>query len=211
MAQAINITQPHRLIFRKKATADADWTVLTLGPDDLGQDTQMSVNIAPRTASRSSSAGTTETPIPGTFDAFAGTINIMLDNWHIVGELIGNWTAATYAGADINAGQITDGGSNLCAGSEYWSVICQGICDDGSEVDVELTRCQPTITDDIEIGSSETATQSIALNPIIYNATKHSADGYPQYSYRFGGQSTTRNMRLNPLTGEYVEVGTESE
>lgn len=210
MAQSINITQPHRIVLRKKASAAADWETLVLGPDDLGQDTQMSVNIAPRTASRASSAGTTNTPIPGTLDAFAGTLNIMLDNWHIVGELIGNWKKATYAGADPNAGQITDAGSNLCAGSEYWSVICQGVCDDGSEVDVELTRCQPTITDDIELGSSETATQSIALNPIIYNATKHGSDGYPAYSYRFGDYSTTTNMRLNPLTGEYVEVS-ESE
>lgn len=210
MAQSINITQPHRIVLRKKANAAADWTTLTLGPDDLGQDTQMSVNIAPRTATRSSSAGTTNTPIPGTLDAFAGTLNIMLDNWHIIGELIGNWNAATYDGADTNAGQITDGNANLCAGSEYWSIICQGICDDGSSIDVELTRCQPTITDDIEIGSSETATQSIALNPIIYNATKHSGDGYPAYSYRFGDYSTTTKERLNPLTGEYVEVS-ESE
>lgn len=210
MAQAINITQPHRIVLRKKTSATADWQTLVLSPDDLGQDTQMSINIAPRTTTRSSSAGTTETPIPGTFDAFAGTINIMLDNWHIIGELIGNWKAATYEGADANAGQITDGDSNLCAGSEYWSVICQGICDDGSEVDIELTRCQPTITDDIEIGSGETATQSISLNPIIYNATKHANDGYPAYSYRFGGYSTTQNMRLNPLTGEYVAAG-ESE
>ena len=210
MAQSINITQPHRIVLRKKANASADWQTLVLEPDDLGQDTQMSVNIAPMTTSRASSAGTTETPLPGTLDSFAGTINIMLDNWHIIGELIGNWTAATYAGADSNAGQITDGNSNLCAGSEYWSVICQGICDDGSEVDIELTRCQPTITDDIEIGASETATQSIALNPIIYNATKHGNDGYPTCSYRFGGYSTTKNMRLNPTTGEYVEVS-ESE
>ena len=210
MAQSINITQPHRIVLRKKASADAEWQTLTLNPDDLGQDTQMSVNIAPMTRTRASSAGTTETPIPGTPDAFSGTISIMLDNWHIVGELIGNWKAATYEGADINAGQITDGGNNLCGASEYWSVICQGICEDGSETDIELTRCQPTITDDIEIGSSETATQTIALNPIIYNPSNHSADGYPQSSYRFGGYSTTQNMRLNPTTGEYVASG-ESE
>ncbi|MBQ3306416.1 hypothetical protein IJH02_03215 [Candidatus Saccharibacteria bacterium] len=210
MAQSINITQPHRIVLRKKASADAEWQTLTLNPDDLGQDTQMSVNIAPMTRTRASSAGTTETPIPGTLDAFSGTISIMLDNWHIVGELIGNWKAATYEGADINAGQITDGGNNLCGASEYWSVICQGICEDGSETDIELTRCQPTITDDIEIGSSETATQTIALNPIIYNPSNHSADGYPQSSYRFGGYSTTQNMRLNPTTGEYVASG-ESE
>lgn len=206
----INITQPHRIILRKKASADADWTTLTLEPDDLGQDAQMSVNIAPMRRSRSSSAGTTETPIPGTLDAFAGTINVMLDNWKIIGELIGNWAAATYEGADPNAGQISDTNGNLCAGNEYWSVILQGICDNGSETDVELTRCQPSIEDDIEIGSSETTTVSIALNPIIYNATQHGSDGYPQKSYRFGVESTTEETRLNPTTGEYVATG-ESE
>ena len=207
---AINITQAHRLVLRKKASATDDWTTLTLGPDDLGQDAQMTVNIAPMKRSRSSAAGTTETPIPGTFENFSGSINIMLDNWKIVGELINNWVQATYEGADENAGKISDSNANLCGANEYWSVICQGICDDGSETDVELTRCQPSIEDDISIGSSETATQTIALNPIIYNAAQHGTDGYPQESYRFGVFSADSNMRLNPTTGEYVAVG-ESE
>lgn len=206
----INITQPHRLVLRKKASADADWTTLTLGPDDLGQDTQMTVNIAPMKRTRSSSAGTTETPIPGTLENFAGTINVMFDNYKIIGELIGNWAQSTYVGADVNAGQITDGSANICAAGEYWSVILQGVCDDGSAVDVELTRCQPSLEDDLEFGSNETATVSIALNPIIYNAAQHSTDGYGAYSYRFGDYSTTTKMRLNPTTGEYVASG-ESE
>ena len=206
----INITQPHRVILRKRASATADWQTLTVDRDDLGQDSQMSVNIAPMKRSRSSSAGTTETPIPGTLDAFAGSINVMLDNWHLIGELIGQWKKSTYEGADPNAGQITDAGNNICAASEYWSVVLQGICDDGSQTEVELTRCQPSLEDDIEVGSGETATVTIALNPIIYNSTQHASDGYPQYSYRFGDYSTTENMRLNAATGEYVAVG-ESE
>lgn len=206
----INITQPHRVVLRKRASADADWQTLVLDRDDLGQDSQMSVNIAPMKRSRASSAGTTESPVPGTLDAFAGSINVMLDNWHIIGELIGQWKASTYTGADPNAGQISDAGSNICAANEYWSVVLQGICDDGSETDVELTRCVPSLEDDIEIGSSETATVTIALNPIIYNPTQHSTDGYPQMSYRFGDYNTETKMRLNATTGEYVATG-ESE
>lgn len=200
----INITQLHRVTLRKKASADADWTVLNIEPDDLGQGTQAEINIAPARRSRSSSRGTTETAVPGTFDNFSGTLNIMLDNWAIVGKLIGNWEAATYAGADQNAGQISDAGSNLCGSSEYWDVIISGVCDNGSESEVELTRCQPSVDDNIPIGSDETATLSIALNPIIYNASKHSSDGYPQKSYRIGVENTAQETKLNPTTGEYV-------
>lgn len=205
----INITQAHRVVLRKKETADGQWSTLVLEPDELGADAQMTVNIAPMKRSRSSSAGTTETPIPGTLDAFAGTINVMLDNWKIIGELIGNWKKATYEGADANAGQMTDAGGSLCGGDKYWSVVLQGVCDDGSESEVELTRCQPSMEDDIEIGSSETSTVAIALNPIIYSAAKYAEDGYPQCSYRFGDYSTEENMRLNPTTGEYTKVGAE--
>ena len=203
---AINITQLHRIVVRKKTSASAAWQVLNIDADDLGQDAYMTINIAPMKRSRASAKGTTETPVPGTFDAFAGSINILLDNWKIIGTLLNNWKAATYEGADPNAGQITDGDSNICAANEYWSVIAQGICDDGSSTDIELSRCQPSIEDDIEPGTSETATVTIALNPIIYNASQHGSDGYPEYSYRLGDYSTTQKMRLNVTTGEYESV-----
>lgn len=207
---SVNITQLHRLVIRKRTSADAAWTTLVVDSDDLGQDAYMTVNIAPRMRERASARGTTSTPVPGTFDAFAGTINLLLDNFKILGELIGNWKQATYEGADANAGQVSDAGSDICAANGYWSVIAQGICDDGSSTDIELTRCQPSVTDDIEPGTTETATISIALNPIIYNASLHSEDGYPEYSYRFGDYSTTEKMRLNVTTGEYEAVITST-
>ena len=203
---ALNITQLHRIIVRKKATASADWKTLVIDADDLGQDSYMTVNIAPMKRTRSSAKGTTEAPIPGTFDSFSGSINVLLDNFKIIGTLLNNWKASTYEGADANAGQMSDADSNICAGNEYWSVVAQGICDDGSATDIELTRCQPSLEDDLEPGTSETATVTIALNPIIYNASQHSSDGYPQMSYRFGEYDPTKKMRLNVTTGEYTEV-----
>ena len=140
----MNITQLHRLVVRKKASATADWEVLVIDADDLGQDAYMSINIAPRMRSRSSARGTTNSPIPGTFDNFSGSINLLLDNWKIIGTLLNNWKKATYDGADENAGQITDGDSDICDANEYWSVIAQGICDDGSSADIELTPSEHT-------------------------------------------------------------------
>lgn len=202
----LNITQLRRIVFRKKSTAEGGWSVFTLEADDLGQDSVMSVNIAPRTRSRASSLGTAETPIAGTFDAFAGSVTFLLDNFKILGQALQKWTASTYQNADPNAGQIVLGAGELCADGDYFSVIAQGVCDDGSAADVELTRCVPSVDDDIEIGTGDTPTLTLNLHPIVYNATLHSADGYPQYSVRFGDNSTAEKQRLNAATGAYAAV-----
>lgn len=204
--KTLNITQVRRLIFRKKASAEASWNVFTVEPEQLGQDTQMSVNIAPRKSSRASARGTTTRPISGTIDSFEGSITFIADNFAILGKAINRWEQSTYAGADANAGQITDGDSSLCDGDEYWSVIAQGICDDGSAADVELTRCIPSVDDALEFGSGDAQTVTLALNPQLYDKVLHASDGYPAYSYRFGDNSTTKNQRLNALTGEYADV-----
>lgn len=198
------ITQLHRVSFRKKS--GETWDVFNLEADDLGQDTQATINIAPRKSTRSSSVGTTEKPIAGTLDAFAGTITMMLAYWKALGQALGRWNEATYAGADANAGNISDAGSDLCGDDVPVSVIIQGLCDDGSTADVELTRCYPSIDDDIEIGASDTTEVTIALNPQIYNATTMASDGYPAYSYRLGDNSLTANQRYNASTGAYANV-----
>ena len=76
--------------------------------------------------------------------------------------------------------------------------------DDGSEADIELTRCQPSVDDDLEFGTGDTPTVTLNLHPIIYNATRHASDGYPAYSYRLGDYDTTTKKRLNASTGEYA-------
>lgn len=205
---AVNIAQLRRLVFRKKA--NEGWTVFTLEPDDLGQDSILTYNIAPRKMSRASSLGTSETPIVGTLDSFSASVTFLMDNFKILGQALNQWTASTYNGADANAGQIVDSGE-LCAGDEYLSVVAQGVCDDGSAVDIEFTRCKPSIDDDIEIGGSDATEVTLALNPIIYNSTNHSSDGYPQYSYRMGDYSTTEKMRLNASTGAYAAVQEQLE
>lgn len=201
-----NITQLRRVVFRKKTTAGGSWSVFTLEADDLGQDTVMSVNIAPRTRSRASSLGTSETPIEGSFNALAGSITFMMDTWKILGQALQKWTASTYASAGATDGQIILGDGNLCGDGQYFSVIAQGLCDDGSVADVELTRCFPSVDDDIEIGTGATPTQTLNLHPIVYNAGLHSADGYPAYTVRFGDQDTTKKTRLNASTGAYDDV-----
>lgn len=206
----INITQVRRVVFRKPNGNDGFTVPLTLEPDDLGQDTIATINIAPRKRSRASVKGTVETPIPGTLDAFAGSITFLADNYKNIGLAIQRWKASTYVGADANAGQISDGDSDYCS-DDYMSVVVQGICDDGSETDVELTRCIPSVDDDIEFGTSETGTVTLNLNPIIYNSNLHSGDGLPAMSYRLGDYDTTKKMRLNAVTGEYAEVADESE
>lgn len=203
-----NIAQIRRLVMRYKATAEADWTTVEIDPDSLGQDSTMTVNIAPRLQSRASQRGTTERPIDGTMDAFAGSITMLADNWSILGKALRRWKAATYTGATAANGQMTDDATDLCGDGVYISVISQGICDDGSSVDIELTRCFPSVDDDIEVGTSETTTVTLNLHPQIYNATLHSADGYPQYSYRFGDNSLTEKQRLNVTTGAYEAVTT---
>lgn len=198
------ITQLHRVSFRR--WDGTKYNVVNFEPDDLGQDTQATVNIAPRKSTRSSSVGTTEKPIPGTLDAFAGSITILMGHWKALGTALGIWNDATYEGADSSAGNMSDAGSDLCGDGNPVSVIIQGICDDGSTADVELTRCYPSIDDDIEIGASDTSEVTIALNPQIYNATTMADDGYPAYSYRFGDNSLTANQRYNATTGEYANV-----
>ena len=200
---AVNIAQLRRLVFRKW-TGEA-WSVFTLEPDDLGQDSILTYNIAPRKMSRASSLGTSETPIAGTLDSFSASVTFLMDNFKILGQALNQWTVSTYEGADANAGQIVDSGE-LCAGDEYLSVVAQGVCDDGSAVDIEFTRCKPSVDDDIEIGGSDATEVTLALNPIIYNATNHATDGYPAYSYRMGDYSTTAKMRLNASTGAYETV-----
>ena len=199
-----NITQLRRIVFRKWDASDNSWDVFTLEPDDLGQDTVMTLNVAPRKRSRASTLGTTETSISGTFDSFTGSITFLMDTFKNLGLAIQKWNAATYADASATAGNIIWDGTDICAEGDYMSVIAQGLCDDGSSVDVELTRCVPSVDDDIEIGTGDTPTITLQLHPIIYNAALHSGDGYPQYSARLGDYDLTTKKRLNTTTGEYV-------
>lgn len=204
---SVNVTQLRRLVFIK--TVNGTTSTFTFEPDDLGQDTIMSINIAPRKKSRTSSYGTTSTPIKGTLDNFSGSITFLLDNFKNFGKALNSWNQATYAGADANAGNVIGDATDFCGDGDYFDVIAQGICDDGSSADIELTRCIPSVDDDIEFGTSETSTVTLNLNPIIYNATLHSGDGYPQYSYRMGDKDLTVKQRLNAVTGAYEAV-TES-
>ena len=200
----VNITQLRRLVFIK--TVNGTTSTFSFEPDDLGQDTIMSINIAPRKKSRTSSYGTTNTPIKGTLDNFSGSVSFLLDNFKNFGKALNSWNQATYVGADANAGNIIGDASDFCGDGAYFDVIAQGICDDGSSVDIELTRCIPSVDDDIEFGTSETSTVTLNLNPIIYNSSLHSTDGYPQYSYRLGDKDLTVQKRLNAVTGQYVDV-----
>lgn len=201
-----NISQLRRVVFRKYIKATDSYSVFTLEPDDLGQDTIASINIAPRKKSRASSMGTTETPMPGTFEGLAASITFVADTFKILGQALGNWEQSTYAGADANAGQMINDGSNVCAGNEYMSVVLQGVCDDGSTVDVEFPRCIPSSDDDIELGTSDATEITLALNPVVYNAKTHADDGYEPYTYRFGDYSTSVKERLNAATGKYEAV-----
>lgn len=201
-----NITQLRRLVFRKWSAADSTWDVFTFEPDDLGQDTVMTVNVAPRLRSRASSLGTTETPITGTLGAFAGSITFLMDNFEKFGKAIGKWNDATYAGAAEGAGNAIWDGTDICAEGDYFSVVAQGLCDDGSTADIELTRCCPSVDDDIEIGTGDTPTLTLNLHPVIYNASLHENDGYPQYSVRMGDYALDSKQRLNVTTGAYAAV-----
>lgn len=199
-----NITQLRRVVFRKWDATTSAWDVFTLEADDLGQDTVMTLNVAPRMRTRASSLGSTESAISGTFDAFAGSITFLMDTFKNLGQAIQRWNAATYEGATAANGNIIWDGTDLCADGQYMSVVAQGICDDGSTADVELTRCIPSVDDDIEIGTGDTPTITLNLHPVVYNANLHSGDGYPQYSVRLGDYDLTTKMRLNAATGEYV-------
>lgn len=199
-----NITQLRRVVFRKWDSSDSSWDVFTLEADDLGQDTVMTLNVAPRKRSRASSLGTSETAISGTFDSFTASITFLMDTFKNLGQAIQKWNAATYAGAASTAGNIIWDGTDICAENQYMSVVAQGLCDDGSTVDVEVTRCVPSVDDDIEIGTGDTPTITLQLHPIIYNSALHSSDGYPQYSARLGEYDLTTKKRLNATTGEYA-------
>lgn len=198
----MNITQVRRVVFRKK-NGNA-WSVFTMEADDLGQDTIMSVNISPRLRARNSAMGSTETPIRGTLGSFAGSVTFLMDTYEKLGKAIDNWTASTYNGHSATAGQIIGGEATPDCDDSYFSVIAQGLCDDGSEADIELTRCQPSVDDDLEFGTGDTPTVTLNLHPIIYNATRHASDGYPAYSYRLGDYDTANKKRLNASTGEYA-------
>lgn len=198
-----NITQLRRVVFRKWNASDSTWSVFTLEADDLGQDTVMTLNVAPRKRTRASSLGSTETAISGTFDSFSGSITFLMDTFKNLGKAIQKWNEATYAGASETAGNIIWDGTDICAEGDYLSVVAQGLCDDGSSADVELTRCVPSVDDDIEIGTGDTPTITLNLNPVIYNAALHADDGYPQYSARLGDYDLTNKMRLNVTTGAY--------
>ena len=201
-----NITQLRRVVFRKWDASDSTWDVFTLEADDLGQDTVMTINVAPRTRSRASSMGTSETPITGTLGSFAGSITFLMDTYKNLGQAIQNWSAATYTGASSTDGNIIFDDSSICGEGEYLSVIAQGLCDDGSSADVELTRCVPSVDDDITIGTGDTPSVTLNLHPIIYNEALHSNDGYPQYSARMGDYDLATKKRLNVTTGVYDTV-----
>lgn len=202
----MNITQVRRIVLRKTADAGSTWTTMTLEPDDLGQDTIMTVNVAPRKRSRASTMGSTEHPLPGTFDSLSASITFLMDTFKPLGKAIDNWSDATYAGASATAGQILLGEGTISCDDTYYSVIAQGVCDDGSETDIEIARCQPSVDDDLEFGTTDTPTVTLNLNPIIYNASIHSSDGYPAYTVRFGENDLTKKQRLNASTGKYADV-----
>ena len=207
MAFTLNVTQLRRVVFRKYA--NSAWTTFSIEADSLGQDTVATINVAPRKRERTSQVGTTSHPINGTFDALAASITFLMDNYEILGKALNRWTAATYVGADANAGQIVFGdGTDFCENG-YYSVVVQGLCDDGSAVDIEICRCQPSVDDDLEFGTSETPTVTLNLNPIIYNASLHSSDGYPAMTIRLGEYDVATKKRLNATTGVYDAV-TES-
>lgn len=208
MAEQINVTQLRRVVFRKYDPATKAFSVpLVLEPDDLGEDPVLTINVAPRMKSRSSSLGTTETPMPGTFDALSAQITMMMDTYRPIGLALNRWAQATYEGANPNAGNIIfGGGDSLCQGGEYVNVVIQGVCDNGSSADVEIARCIPSVPDDIEFNTADSATVNLALNPIIYNAMTHEGDGLPTYTIRLGDQDLTQQTRLNVTTGEYQPV-----
>lgn len=199
-----NITQLRRVVFRK--WTGSAWSVFTMEADDLGQDSTATVNVAPRMRSRASAMGSTEAPIKGTFDALAGSVSFLMDTFKPLGQALDNWTQATYANANATAGQTLLGEGTVDCDESYVSVVLQGLCDDGSEADIEFTRCQPSVDDDIEFGTSETPSVTLNLHPIIYNASLHSGDGYGAYTIRFGEYDTAEKKRLNAVTGEYDAV-----
>lgn len=208
MANQVNITQLRRMVFIKYDPATKTTSVpLVLEPDDLGEDPVLTVNVAPRMKSRTSSLGTSETPMVGTFDALAASITMLMDTYRLIGLALNRWAKSTYEGANPNSGQIIFGGNDsLCEGGEYIRVVAQGVCDNGSDTDVDITRCIPSIPDDIEFNTQDTPSVTLQLNPIIYNPRTHEGDGFPEYTLRFGPEDLTKMTRLNATTGLYEDV-----
>ena len=120
-----NITQLRRVVFRKWDAAENEWSVFTLEADDLGQDTVMTLNVAPRMRARASSLGSTSTAVSGTLDNFSGSITFLMDTFKNLGKAIQKWNEATYAGASATAGNIIWDGTDICADGNYMSVIAQ--------------------------------------------------------------------------------------
>ncbi len=201
-----NVTQLRRLVLRRWDATTSKFSTFELGPDSLGQDTVATVNITPRTVSRNSSLGTTETPLEGTYDSFSGSVTFLMDTIRILAMALNRWNKATYAGATDDNGNMIGSQLNLCGDGKPVSVILQGVCDDGSSADVELPRCFPATDGDIEFGGTETPSVTLQLHPQPYNPTLHADDGLPQCDYRFGDYSLTEKMRLNATTGEYAAV-----
>lgn len=205
-----SISQLRYVVLRSKTTADGDWSVpMVLGPDDLGQDDILTMNISPRVKDRSTSAGTSHVPIKGTYDDFSASLTFLPETWSHLGKAINKWTQATYEGATTHNGQMIGSVSDLCDDGGYLSVVLIGICDDGSSADVEFPRCMPTIDGELSIGTTDTTDVTLALNPQIYNPNLYSTDGYPQYDYRVGDESLTIKQRLNIATGAYEAVTAE--
>lgn len=203
----MNITQLRRLVFRKWNGSSFD--VFTMEADDLGQDAVLTLNVAPRKRTRASSRGTTETPIAGTYDTLTASATFLADNFKLIGKALQRWNEATYEGHKDGDGNVIFGGNdeNLCKGEEYLSVVAQGVCDNGSDADIEIARCVPSIDDDMEFGTSDTPTITLNLNPIIYNPAIHDQDGYEKYDVRLGTHTLATNERLDASTGSYSAVG----
>lgn len=206
-----NLSQLRRIVIRQPIKGAAEgqpqYKMLIFEPDDLGQDTQATFNFSPRKMTRSSQLGTTETPIPGTFDSLTATITFLADNWSKFGKALRNWNPATFAGAtDANGNIIIGGDTDFCAANEYVDVVIQGACDDGSSTEVEFTRCLPSLDSDVELSGSDALEVELALNPVAYNSTTHANDGLPAYTIRMGDYDLATQMRLNVTTGEYVPV-----
>ena len=207
-SEVIKISQLRRIVVRRWNGTDFD--TYTIGPNSLGQDSNITLNVAPRKLSHEGAQGTQETPIAGTFDALSATVTLLPQVFATIGRFLNNFNKATYSGATDNNGNIIFGGADsFCTGGGYCSVVAQGICDDGSSADVEITRCIPSIDDDIEIGNSSTPEVSVSLNPIIYDPELHASDGYPAYTARLGDNSLTEKQRLNATTGKYEAVSAE--
>lgn len=204
-----NLSQLHRVVVRKYNKTTKEMTAqLVIGPDDLSDGDILTFNVAPKMRERTSSLGTTSTPIPGTFDSLSASVTLLADTWEIIAKFLGMWNPATYTDAtSANGNMIFGDGANMCGSSEYVDIVVQGVCDEGSSTDAEFTRCFPALTDDFTLGGgTETAEVTVNLNPIAYNPNLHTDDGYPAYTARLGDYDLDTKMRLNAATGEYQPV-----